>query len=318
MGKPGEMKLTRRRALFIGATLLGGALAGRGFAATAAVSRWSGQALGSHAKIELIGADEALARATFAQIEREVSRLEAVFSLYRSDSALSRLNRAGELAAPPPELLELLALAGAVHRQTDGLFDPTVQPLFSLYAGHYSSGKQGAPDREQIDAALARVGFDAVSFDPELVRFGRFGMAMTLNGIAQGYITDRVAALLRERGFSNVLVDMGEIRAVGSGPEGDGWRVGIRQGTDGGGISKRLMLSDRAIATSMMLGTVLDRDGAAGHILHPRTGIATHFNARATVVDSSAARADALSTAAILMDPGQVRTIRQQGVELYL
>ncbi|MDS1136394.1 FAD:protein FMN transferase [Nitratireductor indicus] len=318
MEKPGGMNLTRRRALFIGATFIGGALAARSFAAGSAVSRWSGQALGAHATIELAGADGALAQAVFAQIEREVSRLEAIFSLYRGDSALSRLNRTGELAAPPPELLELLALAGAVHRQTDGLFDPTVQPLFALFAEHYSAGKRGMPDVAQVEAALARVGFDAVRFDPEQVRFERFGMAMTLNGIAQGYITDRVAALLRERGFSNVLVDMGEIQAIGSGTEGNGWRVGIRQGGREDGISKRLMLTDRALATSMMLGTVFDQAGTTGHILHPRTGVASRFNTRASVVDQSAARADALSTAAILMDSRQIEALRQEGVELYL
>jgi thiamine biosynthesis lipoprotein len=60
----------------------------------------------------------------------EIGRLERIFSLYLPGSDLSRLNRYGELDAPPFELLECLALAGAVHRASGGRFDPTVQPLW--------------------------------------------------------------------------------------------------------------------------------------------------------------------------------------------
>ncbi len=107
--------VTRRRALFIGAVLVAGAalpsamLAPRAFAAKPV--RWSGQALGAHAEIELIGANEAEAKPVLAAVEAEIARLESVFSLYRQDSALSRLNRDGLLNDPPPELLEVLALS---------------------------------------------------------------------------------------------------------------------------------------------------------------------------------------------------------------
>lgn len=311
----GSKPITRR--FFIGAVLAGGAAASLrppDALAEPAVHSWRGQALGAHATIRLVGAPETLALQAMAEVEREIARLESIFSLYRPESALMRLNRAGSLEEPPQELLEVLSLAASVHRRTEGLFDPTVQPLFVLLAEHFAGGNRRPPAGAAVETALRKVGFDGVRFDAGSIAFARPGMALTLNGIAQGYITDRVAALLRARGFSNVLADIGEISAIGNGPGGGGWRVGISDGEDG--IADTLSLRDRAIATSMARGTTLDAQGRIGHILHPRKGIAPAARARVTVVDASAAVADAYSTAAILMDDRQLAGLRAAGIEV--
>ncbi len=287
-------RLSRRRALFIGAAACAAPLAGA--AARAAEARWTGIALGAPAEIRLRHLSDAEARPVFAAVEAELARLEAIFSLYRADSTLMRLNRDGVLADPPPELIEVLSLAGAVHAGTGGLFDPTVQPLFRLYAEAGAAGR--TVGRDELAEALALVGFDHVHWDAGSVRTMRPGAALTLNGIAQGYITDRVAALLRGQGFADLLVEMGEIAALGSGPGGRGWHVAIAGG------DRALRLSDRAIATSAPLGTVLDAGGTVGHILHPRRGWTEPLHRQVSVIDASAARADAFSTAAALMPRG--------------
>lgn len=315
--KPEHLQpVTRRRALFIGATLAAGAAASRAFAA--GVVRWSGQALGAHAQIELTGVSTDAARPVFHAVESEIARLEGIFSLFRTDSALVRLNRGGRLSDPPPELLEVLAMAGTAHAETGGLFDPTVQPLFAFYADFFTRRhRRKTPDQAMRDAALALVGFDAVAFDVKEVVYRKPGMAMTLNGIAQGYITDRIAALLRQRGFADMLLDIGEIRAVGHGLDGNGWRVGLKTAPGSDAIGERLRLADEAVATSMMLGTTFDEGGTAGHILHPKRGLVTHYRQRASVVDPSAAHADALSTAVILMTDDQVASMRARGARVY-
>ena len=313
--------VTRRRALFIGAVLVAGAalpsaiLAPRAFAA--APVRWSGQALGAHAEIELAGASEAEARPVLAAVEAEIARLEAVFSLYRQDSALSRLNRDGVLNDPPPELLEVMALSRAVHRQTGGLFDPTVQPLFAFYAAWFTKPHRAhLPEAQELTPVLARVGMDKVIFDDTRIAFSRPGMALTLNGIAQGYITDRIAALLKAHGYGNMLLDIGEIQAVGKGRNGAGWQVGIRKGVNGPELAERLTLSDQAVATSMMLGTTFDSQGHAGHILHPKKGLTRHYTPRASVIHPSAAFADAMSTAVVLMDADEIERLRASGLDI--
>ena len=308
--------IARRRFIHIGAALAALALAPAALA-EAPVRRWSGSALGAHASIELVGADAILADATFAAVEQEIVRLEALFSLYRTDSALSRLNAAGRLDAPEADLLRLLALVRSVHTETGGLFDPTVQPLFAAYATHFAGGRIDALPATELADRLALVGFGQVLFDEEAVRFSRPGMAMTLNGVAQGYITDRVADLLRARGFTNVLLDIGEIQALGGGRDGGGWKVGLAARPDSDALAMTLRLKDRAVATSMMDGTVLDTAGRVGHILHPAKGaVASAFSA-VSVVAPDAALADALSTAAVLMTADELARFSRPGVEVH-
>ena len=293
-------RLTRRRALFIGAAAT--ASFGLGRVAKAATADWQGNALGAHASISLRHLSQSEAAPVFAAVEAELARLESIFSLYRADSAISALNRDGRLAAPPPELLEILTLASTTHAATGGLFDPTVQPLFRLYAE-----AAGQVDPAALQHTLTLVGFERLGFDAGEVRFARPGMCLTLNGIAQGHITDRIAALLRGKGFRDVLVDIGEIAALGIGPDGKGWRVQIA----GGGPV--VNVSDRAIATSAALGTVLDRDGRVGHILHPRKGWIAPQHRQVSVIDATAASADALSTAAVLMPARDLAALETGG-----
>ncbi|WP_417806360.1 FAD:protein FMN transferase [Thioclava sp.] len=278
---------TRRRFLSISAGCV--ALAGLPSQAAPTLYRWHGVALGAGAEIILAHPD---AEAITESARIEIARLEAIFSLYQPDSALSRLNAMGQLDDPPFELLECLSLCASIHHATAGRFDPTVQPLWTLHADSYVAG--AAPDAVQIDAALARTGWSRVQFDSTRIALAP-GMALTLNGVAQGYIADRITALLGEAGLSNILVNTGEIRALGGRPGGGGWPVTIKD------VGQR-ELSNRALATSAPLGMVFDKAGLAGHILDPRTGQPVRaIWHQISISDKSAALADALSTAACLM-----------------
>ncbi|MDO5614305.1 MAG: FAD:protein FMN transferase [Paracoccus sp. (in: a-proteobacteria)] len=271
--------MNRRRFLTISA----GMLLASGLPAVAAprYAQWRGQALGAQATITLDRDDPAL----FAAIRAEIGRLEDVFSLYRPESALVRLNDAGRLDAPPPELVECLTLAGRVCRATGGLFDPTVQPLWQVYAE-----AQGTPDPALV--AGLPLGWDGVMLDPAAITL-RPGMALTLNGIAQGFIADQVAALIRARGYDHVMVDTGELSAIGTAPDGAPWPVSF----DGGG---KMSLANRALASSSPQG--MRFGSGAGHILNPQTREPAPLYWRLVSVSSpSAAVADALSTAFCLM-----------------
>ena len=250
----------------------------------------TGQALGARVTLRLSHPD---APAIAARAMAEISRLEDVFSLYRTESALMQLNAAGVLEAPPFELLECLTLAGAVHAASAGMFDPTVQPLWALYAETAVQGRLPSDDERKAALALTgwprlRIGPDRIAMDP--------GMALTLNGIAQGYIADRVAALLEAEGLGDILIDTGEFRAIGGDPRGGDWPVKLAQGV-------QVALRSRALATSSPLGTTFDAEGRLGHILDPRTGLpATPVWRAVSISAPSAALADALSTAACLME----------------
>lgn len=219
----------------------------------------------------------------------EIWRLEGIFSLYKPDSSLSRLNRHGALTAPPFELLECLSLAGSVHHASGGRFDPTVQPLWSAQA---TALERGTPlTGSERATILARIGWHHVTLSAEAITLDP-GTALTLNGIAQGYIADRVAALLARHGLTRALIDTGEMVAL----PGGSWPVRLPSGNT-------FTLQDRALATSSPLGMTFGGDGVTSHILNPATGrpALPHWET-VTVSAPSAAMADAVSTAACLLE----------------
>lgn len=278
--------LNRRRFLSISAAALAFSPVAR--AGGAPIHLWSGIALGARATIRLSHPDAA---AITRRAAAEIERLENVFSLYRADSALMRLNATGRLDTPPPDLLECLTLAGAVHRATGGLFDPTVQPLWAIWAERATAGTR--PAAAELARLRARGGWPDLRYSASVVSLAP-GSALTLNGIAQGYIADRIAALLEAEGLTDILIDTGEHRALGGHPDGGVWPVKLAQGGEVG-------LRSRALATSAPLGTAFDAAGKLGHILHPATGEPAATLWRAISISApSAAVADALSTAACL------------------
>ncbi|MDA4844410.1 FAD:protein FMN transferase [Hoeflea poritis] len=294
--------LTRRRFIALTAatiSLSGNALAG------VPVARWRGTALGAAARMTFVGMEPKRAAPIFAAVEAEIGRLERIFSLYRENSELSRLNAEGHLAVASMELVELLSLCDALNEMTAGAFDPTVQPLWQLYAERSASGKR--PSDIEIDAALEKCGWRHVRRRDRELSFGRPGMAITLNGIAQGYVTDRIAALLRSFGLKDVAIDIGEVAALGRAPSGAPWNAGIA--APDGTILRETPLTDRALATSAPLATVLDREGRLGHILDPRTGRPGALWQLVSVSAQSAALADGLSTAFCLNARGAIDAV---------
>lgn len=276
---------SRRRFLALSAcTLAAAALPAR---AEAPVARWQGTAMGSAASLTIAGLSNQAARPIFSKVEAELARIEGHFSLHR-DSALVQLNRSGRLSWPDPAVLALFNLAGEVHAATGGAFDPSVQPLWRAVA-----------EGRDTEAARALIGWRGVRVAPEEIRLARPGMALTFNGIAQGYAADRVAALLRAQGLTNVLVDMGEIVAQGARADGQPWRAQLAL-PDGTAVGETA-LRDTALAVSSPAGTRIGPAGVASHILDPRAARAPLWRL-AAITAPSAALADALSTAACVME----------------
>ena len=150
---------------------------------------------------------------------------------------------------------------------------------------------------------MERVGFGQVVFDANRIALPRRGMGLTLNGIAQGYATDRVVDVLRAGGVESSLVDMGEPRAIGARPSGEPWRVGIADPDHPELVGGTLEAMDRAVATSGAYGFRFDPAGRFNHLIDPRTGGSAHLHRSVTVVLPTATAADALSTAFSLLPP---------------
>jgi len=310
----------RRRFLSIAAAAAGVALLPGGLRAEGGDVEpcvWRGVALGARASIRLLHPDRAEARRLIGLAVRELERLEAIFSLYRLDSAVVELNRAGRLPDPPIELVELLARAGEISRASGGAFDVTVQPLWRRYRDHFAAS--GTDVLPQVSDLMPLVDWRGVRVEPREISFARQGMAITLNGIAQGYVTDRIADLLRRNGVERTLLDLGETRTVGDRGAGRPWRVGVADPADPVRSLATLDCFDRAVASSGGYGTVFDRAGRYSHLIDPRTGRTAPVLRGITVTAPDATLADALSTAFSVMDETEIREVARRigGIDVY-
>lgn len=310
--------LSRRRFLSIAASAAGLSVLPAGVSGAGRPDPviWRGVVMGGMASMTLAHPDRAEARRLVDRALAEISRLEAIFSLYRPDSALVRLNRDGVLDAPPLELVELIGLSLTLARESEGAFDPTVQPLFQLYKRHFAanpSSREG-PSRPELKKARRLVDHRAVEVGSDRIRLARTGMALTLNGIAQGFVTDRVAALLQGAGMENILLDLGEVRASGRHPDGRPWRAGIADPFASGATIHDLELDERprglpALATSGGYGLLFDQAGAHHHLVDPRTGASAREHASVSVNAPNATLADGLSTALSVLPSRQGREL---------
>ncbi len=291
MNKPA---LSRRR--FIAITACAAALPGAAKASETGRVRWLGKALGANAEIVLEHPDQAMAQQALADSLLEVERLESILSLYRPESAISKLNRDGHLASPPADLLRVMGEAARISKMSQGAFDITVQPLWKLHAD--SLRRIGRPPSlAEIEAARGLVDWRAVAISPERIEFAKPGMAATLNGIGQGYATDRVSELLKRKGFDHVMVDLGEPRVLGPRADGSSWPVAIRDPMLRGIALHRLTIADGAMATTEALGSSFPGFGRYGHLIEPTSGQPALTVPSVTVLAPSASLADGLSTA---------------------
>ena len=304
--------LTRRRMIAIAATAAGSAFLTGGRTAQAGDPvRWHGSTLGAQVSIEIYHPDRTEAERLVARCVLDVRRFEQQFSLYRADSAICALNRTGILVSPDADMVALLKASLFFADLTDSAFDPTVQPLWRLYADHFSSERADSegPSPQRLAETLAKVGRNRLLVSADRVALVERGASITLNGIAQGYATDRVVEKLHSAGLSTTLVNMGEIRAIGARPEGTPWRVGLADPDKPGTLTETIDLVDRAVATSAGAGFRFDSAGRFTHLFDPKTGRSPSLYSTVSVIAPTATEADALSTAFSLMPLSRIRDI---------
>jgi thiamine biosynthesis lipoprotein len=231
----------------------------------------------------------------------EAARLDAMFTTFRDESEVSRLNRAagGDEQPASPELLELCAASIEKSRLTQGAFDVTVGPLIALWRNAADSNT--APSADEIRSARQRVGWHGIELDRAhgRMRLARAGMALDFGAIGKGYALDRAAAQLEARGIHAALLDFGgQLLALDAPPGETAWIAEVRDPAHAARALTRLRLVRASISSTadyergMML-----RGRRISHVVDPRTGMPVEGMLGASVVAPTATEADALSTA---------------------
>jgi thiamine biosynthesis lipoprotein len=234
---------------------------------------------------------------------------------------ISALNRDGKVSGAPAEFIELVAHAKSLAEISNGSFDPTIQPVWKLYFEHFTAANPDAagPSAKDIAARLSLVDWKGIDIDAATgsVTLARPGMGLTLNARAQGYITDKVAAVLRTHGFSQMLVDMGEPRAMEAKPDGTAWRIGIANPADNSQAVTTVDVVNKCVSTSGGYGTIFDDAGKFTHIIDPKTGATAPADLGVTVIAKDATTADGLATTLIVApEADRRRILRAAGAEM--
>lgn len=251
------------------------------------------------------GAAKRAADAAFAR----VAALDAIMSDYKRDSELNRLCAAfktgvGEPAKVSDDLFFVLFKAEQLSKASDGAFDVTVGPVVQLW--RHARRTQQLPEKDELAAALARVGYKNVELDParQTVKLLKPGMQLDLGGIAKGYAADEALRVLREKhGIGRALVAAAGDITCGDPPPGkDFWAVDIAP-IARGQKPRPLRLANASVSTSGDLEQFVEIGGVRySHIVDPKTGLGLTGRRSVTVVAPKGVTADSL-TKAVMVSP---------------
>jgi len=246
------------------------------------------------------------------RIERVLSNIDKRMSLYREDSELSRFNHSTSLhwKQISENTADIIATALEIHQQSEGAFNPLTGARvddwgFGPAARSLQTNALSKPFISPISAAVpdADTRFQLTT---NQIRKRDPDTALNLNGIAKGAAVDQVADVISKAGIDDYLVEIGgEIRTQGSGPDGNGWLVGIEN--PAGGLASTIQLSNQAIATSGdYIHFFIHQGRRFSHLIDPRTGNPVKHNlALVSVIADHAIEADAWATALMIMGPEQ-------------
>lgn len=244
-----------------------------------------------------------------SKIDRVLDDIDTSMSTYRDDSELMRFNASssGDWFEVSPALADVLAQAYSISDLTGGAFDVTVGPLVNLWGFGPATDNQTLPDAARVEEALKRVGHRQLMIrtHPPAIRKIREDLFVDLSAIAKGYGVDRISALLDDTGIVNYLVEIGgEVRSSGQKALHSNWVIALEQPvTFGRFVHTTFPLRDMAAATSGDYRNFREVQGQRySHVIDPRTGRPTaHSVASVTVLAESAAIADALATALLVL-----------------
>lgn len=286
----------------------------------------SGRTMGTTYHIKVIGGAFTRAGGLQKAIDARLQAVNDSMSIYLADSEISRFNRRAETGSPvaaSSDLRTVLKTAREIYDLSGGAWDGTLKPVVDLWGFGSSGTRRQVPEADAIARSLARVGFDRLVVSEAGLDKKVPDLSLDLGSIAKGYGVDAVSALLRKRGFTDFLVEIGgEVLASGTRIDGKHWRLGINtplKDTAYTEVYKVLFLKDRALATSGDYRNFFEIEGERfAHVIDPRTGYpVTNGVVSASVVADTCTLADGLATAVMVMGaPAGIALIdRLEGVE---
>ena len=230
----------------------------------------------------------------------EMKRLDMEMTTWTPASEVSKINTAagGKPVVVSEETFAVIERAVDISKRSAGIFDITVQAFHGLWK--FDEDMDGSlPDQAEVKKRLKMIGWKDIVLDKKkkTVFLKRKGMAITLGGIAKGYAVDKCVAMLKDKGFTDFMVQAGGDMYVAGKKDKDPWVVGIR---DPRGPTDSMFaiapIQNHSFSTSGDYERGFVKDGIRyHHILDPRTGQPAHSSRSVTIRAKDAFTADAWS-----------------------
>ena len=270
------------------------------FAALPGVFRFAHEAMNATFEVFVAGYETRYAEQASWAAFKELDSLERELSRYVENSDVSRLNEQapGTPLVVSPETFECLQLSGRLYAETNKAFDVTVGSLLACWRG------TERPSPEKLEAARARTGMHLLALKKHgfTVEKRARGVRVDLGGIGKGYALDQMAEVLREWSVKAALLVGGRSSVLALEPPSgkNGWPLTVHR--PGQQAAAKL-------ATLTLVRSALGASGLAKglHIIDPRTGQPAVAKRAAWSRALTGARADALSTAFMVMRPEEIK-----------
>jgi thiamine biosynthesis lipoprotein len=243
------------------------------------------------------------------KIEKGLKEVNNSMSVFIDDSEISRFNRfnSRENFFISDDFFRVMTVARKIYGLSGGAWDGTVSPLVNLWGFGRAGNENRVPQKKEIEARLANVGFDKIEMSENgyLAKKNPL-VGIDLGSIAKGYGVDRTAEVIRNNGISNFLVEIGgEVYASGHKITGGYWLVGINtpdKDSLNGDIYKTIRLKNKALATSGDYRNFFEKNGKSySHIIDPKTGYPVNNGiVSVSVVANDCTFADGLATAILV------------------
>lgn len=258
--------------------------------------------------------DSRIAMGTIVSVtlyESDDSRIDDIFSyIYSLDSTISRYNEKSYIAminsnagispvTVPDEVYGLVKVSLEMAKETDGLFNPAIGPLSSLWG--FGTEDARVPSSDEIESVLPLLDWRKIklSDDDNSVFLENEGMAIDLGAVGKGWAADMIDSYLDELGVEHALVNLGgNVLLHGGKADGSAWRVGIRDPENLSSSYASVAIEDGTVITSGGYQRYIEKDGEVyHHILNPETGYPFQTDIlSATVIGDSGTLSDMLST----------------------
>lgn len=230
----------------------------------------------------------------------EVSRLENLISDWIPTTPISEVNRNAGVKAVivPQEVFDLVQRSITVSKLTSGAFDITYASMDKIWK--FDGSMKKMPSEEEIRKSVAKVGYQNIVLNPKdhSIFLKNEGMKLGLGGIGQGFIADKIKALLIAKGAPAGIVNIsGDINTWGKQIDGKQWKVGIKNPLNKDKIFATFPLENSAVETSGSYEKYVTFNGVRySHIIDTRTGYPASGVISVSVFATSTELADALAT----------------------